>query len=132
MFQDILLAVDGSDHSVKAAEKAVELTGGNGLIEVVFVVDGSAPVDDDVNELKAGERKKIQRVEDVISQTALSYELVLLQGDPGPTLVDYANRRPYDCVVLGSRGLNTLKSMVLGSVSHKVASRVKWPVLIVK
>jgi isocitrate dehydrogenase len=38
----------------------------------------------------------------------------------------------FDLVVIGSRGLNTLQEMVLGSVSYKVAKRVKCPVLLVK
>ncbi|MBW9235102.1 universal stress protein, partial [Leptospira santarosai] len=33
---------------------------------------------------------------------------------------------------IGSRGLNTLQEMVLGSVSHKVAKRVHSPVLLIK
>jgi len=33
---------------------------------------------------------------------------------------------------VGSRGLNSLQEMVLGSVSHKIAKRVQCPVLIVK
>lgn len=37
-----------------------------------------------------------------------------------------------DIVVIGSRGLNTLQEMVLGSVSHKVMKRVHRPAMIVK
>ncbi|RCK13159.1 universal stress protein [Bacillus licheniformis] len=49
-----------------------------------------------------------------------------------PAIVSYANHHDVDIVIIGSRGLNTLQEMVLGSVSHKVAKRVKCPVLIVK
>ncbi|WP_445265744.1 universal stress protein [Solibacillus sp. FSL R5-0449] len=35
-------------------------------------------------------------------------------------------------VLVGSRGLNLLQEMVLGSVSHKVMKRVHCPALIVK
>lgn len=35
-------------------------------------------------------------------------------------------------VLVGSRGLNSVQEMVLGSVSHKIAKRVQCPVLIVK
>ena len=62
----------------------------------------------------------------------LSYKLKLLHGDPGPAIVDYANKENFDLVVIGSRGLNSLQEMVLGSVSHKVVKRVNCPVLIVK
>ncbi|MGX0513072.1 nucleotide-binding universal stress UspA family protein [Staphylococcus hominis] len=42
------------------------------------------------------------------------------------------NSGKYQAIVLGSRGLNSLQEMVLGSVSHKVAKRSKIPVIIVK
>ncbi|MGB8270820.1 MAG: universal stress protein, partial [Priestia megaterium] len=38
----------------------------------------------------------------------------------------------FNLVVIGSRGLNSLQEMVLGSVSHKVAKRVHCPVMIIK
>ena len=56
----------------------------------------------------------------------------MLHGEPGPTIVEYANKQSCDMVVIGSRGLNKLQEMVLGSVSHKVAKRVNCPVLISK
>ncbi|MUV37968.1 TRAP-T-associated universal stress protein TeaD [Lentibacillus sp. JNUCC-1] len=62
----------------------------------------------------------------------VTYDLTFLHGEPGPTIVKHANKNEYDVVIIGSRGLNTLQEMVLGSVSHKVAKRVDCPVLIVK
>ncbi|NGP44677.1 universal stress protein [Bacillaceae bacterium SIJ1] len=137
MLQDILLAADGSDHSVRAAEKVVEMTGGNGTVEVVYVIDSSSSKHDVLHhqsqeEIEQERRQRMKRVEDVFANTSLSVEVFFLHGEPGPTIVEFANRRPYDCVVIGSRGLNKLQSMVLGSVSHKVAKRVQWPVLIIK
>ena len=58
--------------------------------------------------------------------------MTILRGEPGPTIVDYANTKQVDLTIIGSRGLNGLQEMVLGSVSHKIAKRVKSPVLIVK
>jgi nucleotide-binding universal stress UspA family protein len=47
-------------------------------------------------------------------------------------IVDHANKKQVDLTIIGSRGLNGLQEMVLGSVSHKIAKRVKSPVMIVK
>jgi nucleotide-binding universal stress UspA family protein len=58
--------------------------------------------------------------------------LIVLCGEPGPEIVKYANEQKVDIVVIGSRGLNALQEMVLGSVSHKVMKRVNCPALIVK
>ena len=44
----------------------------------------------------------------------------------------FANENNVDLLVIGSRGLNSLQEMVLGSVSHKVIKRVNCPALVVK
>src|SRR5699024_12612610 len=74
----------------------------------------------------------IKSVEEIVSRSGVSYETTVLNGEPRHMLVDYANRNEVDLVVIGSRGLNVLQEMVLGSVSHKVAKRANCPVLIVK
>lgn len=71
-------------------------------------------------------------IENKLKQAAVPYQMTMQHGDPGPAIVSYANHHDVDIVIIGSRGLNTLQEMVLGSVSHKVAKRVKCPVLIVK
>ncbi|KIY22581.1 MULTISPECIES: universal stress protein [Mesobacillus] len=139
MFKRILLASDGSDHSVRAAKKAVDLArlNGDSEITVVYVVDGQTSKEDILHHadqtLVEGKRKaRLQPVTDMLEKENLSYKLEKLHGEPGPAIVDYANKNQFDVVVVGSRGLNGLQEMVLGSVSHKVAKRVKAPVLIVK
>ena len=56
----------------------------------------------------------------------------IAHGIPAEKVVEVANSGDYQAVILGSRGLNSLQEMVLGSVSHKVAKRSEIPVIIVK
>ncbi|OLO27063.1 universal stress protein [Alkalihalophilus pseudofirmus] len=139
MFQRILVAADGSEHSLRAAEKAIALVQGNeeAVIEIVYVVDGATSKADVLHNRGSFEiaNKRKERLKGIVEQLELAkvqYEIKTLHGEPGPTVVNYANEHDFDCVLLGSRGLNRLQSMVLGSVSHKVAKRVKSPVMIVK
>lgn len=139
MYKKILLAADGSEHSLRAANQAIKLAkcGSNSLIEVVYVVDSSKAKSEvlhnwnspDISNLR---KEKVREVEAKLKEADLSYEVKLLKGEPGPVIVDYANHHHFDIIVIGSRGLNTLQEMVLGSVSHKVAKRANGPVLIVK
>ena len=46
----------------------------------------------------------------------------VLGGDPAPAILDHAREVGADMIVLGSRGLGDLKGLVMGSVSHQVAS----------
>ena len=58
--------------------------------------------------------------------------MTLLKGAQGPEIMRYANEKEVDLVIIGSRGLNSLQEMVLGSLSHKAVKRVKCPTTIVK
>ncbi|MEH7247423.1 universal stress protein [Neobacillus niacini] len=139
MYKKILLAVDGSVHSLRAAKEAVKITSlcTDCTVEVVYVVDYSKSKDEVLHslgkeELEHSRRKKLLPIEEQLKSSNLTYQLKLLHGEPGPAIVDYANKEKFDLVIIGSRGLNSLQEMVLGSVSHKVVKRVKCPVLIVK
>lgn len=139
MYQKILLAADGSEHSIRTAERAAELAllQGNGEITIVYVIDGDQSKSDVLSEGDHGmiEQRRQQRlkpIEEILTNRNVPYQVNMRHGDPGPTIVKYANEQSFDIVIIGSRGLNTLQEMVLGSVSHKVAKRVKCPVMIVK
>lgn len=138
MFNRILLATDGSTNSVRSANHAIQLAQQfNGTIDVVYVVDGQTSKADVLHngnkfEIEQKRKNKVSFVNDQLGQSNIDYKVHILHGEPGPTIVEFANTNGVDCVVIGSRGLNNLQTMILGSVSHKVAKRVDCPVLIVK
>ena len=82
--------------------------------------------------LELERRAKLAPVERLIKEANIKVKITILKGTPGPEIVRYANEKYVDLVVIGSRGLNSLQEMVLGSVSHKVMKRVTCPALIVK
>ena len=139
MFKKILLAADGSSHSLRAAEKALELAKKNkaSKVDVLYVVDGNTSKQDVLHSwnsigVETKRREKMNLIEKKALKLEINYEIMIIRGEPGPTIVRFANKNEYDLVVIGSRGLNMMQEMVLGSVSHKVAKRVLCPVLIVK
>lgn len=134
-----MLAYDGSENALRAAEKAAfiaENTEG-AEITIVYVVDGASSKEDVLHYsskevINEKRKERLKKVEDYLSEKGISYSHEILHGEAAPTIVDYANSKDFDLVTVGSRGLNGLQEMVLGSVSHKVAKRVKAPVIIVK
>ena len=139
MYNHIVLAADGSENAVRAAKETIKIASLNKqcLVEIVYVADfekartevlhaGSTEV------LKLERRKKIQNVELLLKESEISYKVNILHGIPGPEIVKFANDNYVDLLVIGSRGLNSLQEMVLGSVSHKVIKRVQCPALVVK
>lgn len=138
LFKRILLAVDGSDHSVRAVKYAIELAEKfDGVIETVYVVDENTAKKDVLYaanklEIEAKRKEKIKPIRNLLEQSNVVFGTHVLHGEPGPCIVQFAEEREVDCVVIGSRGLNQVQSFLLGSVSHKVAKRTACPVLIVK
>jgi nucleotide-binding universal stress UspA family protein len=139
VYEHILLASDGSDNAVRAAKEAVKIASLNeqAFIEVVYVMDIDKSKYDVIHnhskeEADLERRKKNSKVLQYLNEAHIDYKTTVLRGQPGPEIVKYANENKVDIVVIGSRGLNALQEMVLGSVSHKVMKRVNCPALIVK
>lgn len=139
MYKNLVLATDGSAHSVRAALQAVGLARchEDSILHIVYVVDGDTSKSDVLRnwnslDIDGKRREKIRSVEETVKDSAVAYEVHILHGEPGPKIVEFANSKQVDIVVIGSRGLNALQEFVLGSVSHKVAKRAECPVLIVK
>ncbi|UQZ33454.1 universal stress protein [Paenibacillus sp. PK3_47] len=139
MYNRIVLAVDGSENSLRATKEAVKLVSlaPDCQIDVISVADMSKSKNEILHaqsreELELKRRQKLVPVEEILKQGNALYKLQILHGEPGPTIIEYANKEKVEMVIIGSRGLNALQEMVLGSVSHKVVKRVNCPVMVVK
>lgn len=53
-------------------------------------------------------------------------------GDPAERILEAIDAENVDCVIMGSRGMNDLKGLFMGSVSHKVANRAACTCISVK
>src|SRR5690625_2669789 len=131
MFKDILLASDGSEYAIRASEKAIYLAEINpeSKITILYVVDGATSKGDathvySASDLDKSRRAKLEITERKLKAAGVNYEIQILNGDPAVTIIEFANEEKVDLCVIGSRGLNRLQEMVLGSVSHQVAKRV--------
>ncbi|WP_416150410.1 universal stress protein [Salipaludibacillus sp. HK11] len=137
MFKNILLATDGSEHALRAAEKAIEVANCNSesIIHIVYAIENSkSDVLSNWNTAGAKEKReeKVKPTEEKMIAAGIQYKVEFLQGEPGPSIVAFADKHNFDVVIIGSRGLSGIQGLVLGSVSHKVAKRAHCAVLIIK
>lgn len=139
MYQHILLAVDGSENSIRAAKEATKLAAATdgSEVTVVYVSDYKEDQNEVIHDASAMEfdlarRKKIQPVTEMLDRQKVFYQVEVLHGIPGPSIVKMTQETPYDLVVIGSRGLSPIREVMLGSVSHKVVNHAECPVLVVK
>jgi nucleotide-binding universal stress UspA family protein len=135
----IVLATDGSKDSRAAAAYLKELPlPPSTTIRIIAVV--SLPVFAlDVASAPELKRSVLDRAQGVVedARTALAprgfaIETDVAMGDPRAEIVRQAEEWRADLVVLGARGLGTVKRFLLGSVSDAVARHARCPVLVVK
>ncbi len=138
----LLLPVDGSPSSRRAAEWVVRAAGDRGTARVLLL-NAQAPVmaweispyvtAEMVHQIheKAG-REAIGEARAVLDAAGVPCEEHLLVGEPAELIAKVAAQEAVDGVVMGTRGMGPVKSLVLGSVATKVIHLVDVPVTLVK
>ena len=147
MLNTILVAVDGSKHSMRALEFATELAKKfDAALSVVSIYRHYSALESTHSLVKS--RNEIVPPDIVLSQLAQDYvdeaverarelgaakvEGIVKRGQPSRTIVETAKEREADAIVMGSRGLGDIGAMLLGSVSHKVSSLAECTCITVK
>ncbi len=140
----VLLGVDGSFHSMYAAEElSVRRWPEDVMFRVVCAV--SAPVASPdllgMTELasqgskvaaKEHAERLVARVADVLRGRGYTVQPYVRNGDPRPVLVNEAEKWNADLLVVGSHGETRLKRLLLGSVAAYVASHAPCSVEIIR
>lgn len=139
MFERILLAVDGSDHAVRAAKIAADLARCmKSELRVVVAYDPIPPFLGEPN-LQSAINTRLKDAQEIVQNAVTAAGDVpgeihteLIEGNPAEAIIEVAKTRNIDVIVMGSRGLGRLAGLVLGSTSQKVVSHAPCPVLIVR
>lgn len=141
MFEKILLATDGSTHAERAADAAIHLVKELKNTSVTLLhVRADAPKRSDLMNAKFDVKSMLQEEANrIVFQTRQKFwaegiplKLEVALGDPPTEIVKYAEAEQYGLIIIGSRGLNRLNEVLLGSVSYQVAHEAKCPVMIVR
>lgn len=132
----IVVAYDGSQHSKKALETARALAERFGSkIYVVHVVDTAVLSLSDAFSSPSVVESLRQRGEKVLKEAlsaAPGAEAKLLEGDPAYEIAKFAKDVKADLIVVGSRGLSTIRKSLLGSVAGRLVQESDVSVLVVK
>lgn len=144
MFGSIVVGTDGSDTATQAVRQATELARAVGArIELVSAYE---PVSD------ARLREEIVVPEDLhwiinpredvvatleaaaaeVRAAGVEVEVFARQGDPADAILDVAEERGSDLIVLGNKGMTGAKRFLLGSVPNKVSHHAPCSVLIIR
>ena len=136
--ENLVVAYDGSEESLRAARSAVELSaafkGKLTFLHVVppIVLPGDAPW----TSLSQIEDAQLLAAETLLSglkrQLGVEAETLVRRGPPADTIVEVASALPDCLVVLGSKGKGAVKRLLVGSVADRVVHLSHGPVLIVR
>jgi nucleotide-binding universal stress UspA family protein len=131
----IVVGYDGSEAAKRALERATTLAAEDSRIVVVAAAESHARTGItegahlDPSEVERS-RRDLDDAQAYLSKRGIDAETIEAQGDPGDVIVDAA--KDADLAIVGSRGLNPLQRLLMGSVSSKVVHRVECDVLVVR
>jgi nucleotide-binding universal stress UspA family protein len=145
MFQTIVVGTDGSETAGEAVREAIELAKlCGGSIELVSAYEPvsnqrlreesrQAPEDlqwmvNPREDVEATLRDASERVE----EAGVKVHTYPREGDPADAILDVAEERNADLIVVGNKGMTGAKRFLLGSVPNKVSHHAPCSVLIIR
>jgi nucleotide-binding universal stress UspA family protein len=151
-FSKILVAIDGSEHSMKAADYAIDIAKDNkAQLIALAVLDitkigyaASAFIASPTHGLDELEQKRkeanewLDKVGKLIASQKANNNNIQFKSQieesmsVAGTIVDYAENQNIDLIVVGSRGRSGFKKLLLGSVASTIVTYATCPVLVIK
>ncbi len=134
----ILVPLDGSKNSFRGLDEAIYLARQcQATITGLYVVPISKPKTDEQisyveKNLLTYAAKFMQKAKKLSAQNGVLFEDKVVYGNEGSKIAKFAERKSFGLIVIGSRGMGSLKEIFLGSTSNYVLHKCKVPVLIVK
>ncbi|HUR86192.1 MAG TPA: universal stress protein [Solirubrobacteraceae bacterium] len=145
MFHSIVVGTDGSDTATQAVRQATELARSVGArIELVSAYEpvtderlhaASMHVPEDLHWMinpREDVEAMLAEAAREIREAGVEVEIFARQGDPADAILDVAEERGSDLVVVGNKGMTGAKRFLLGSVPNKVSHHAPCSVLIIR
>ena len=145
MFRSIVVGTDGSDTATQAVRQAIELARAVGArIELVSAYEpvSDARLREDSIQVPEDLQWIVNPREDVdatlaaaareVRTAGVAVEVFARQGDPADAILDVAEERGSDLIVVGNKGMTGAKRFLLGSVPNRVSHHAPCSVLIIR
>ena len=133
MHRHILIPTDGSELAEHAVTNGLSLAKSVGAKVTVIIVH-EAPVDATLSFLEQVEKHAVRvlnRAADAAKQAGVPCDTIQVEkGRPYQAIIATASDRGCDLIVMASHGRGGLSAVVLGSVTNKVLTHTKTPVLV--
>ena len=144
-FSKIMVAIDGSEHSLKAAEYALEIAKSFSAqlyaVTVTYVPESYHLKQEDVLNQSIEMRGSIEDAKTWLEKfnqesredsIQLKTELINSHRPVDYVILEYAEKNDIDLIVLITRGRSGFKKLLLGSIASSVVTYAHCPVMVVK
>ncbi len=127
-----LVAVDGSDNALRAVVHAASQAGAMNSV-ALHLVHVQPWLSKEAAEAELANRAlgATARARAALDDAGLPWRLHVALGEPAERIIHRAVRISASGIVIGSRGLNVVESMLFGSVAYKVMHLSPLPVMVV-
>jgi len=135
----ILVAIDGSEHSYLIVDKAIEYAKrSNATIILVYChrrfpsIIGQPYRDEEISTIISESEKLMAPFLQHIKKAEIAVEELLMEEPAGAVISDIARIEQCELIVMGSRGLTNLASLIVGSVTNRVLQTAPCSVMVVR
>jgi nucleotide-binding universal stress UspA family protein len=145
MFKSIVVGTDGSDTATQAVRQAVDLAHAVGAkLELVSAYEPvpAQRLQEERRDAPEDLQWAINPREDVdmtleaaaamAREAGVDVDIYPRQGDPADAILDVAEEREADLIVVGNKGMTGARRFLLGSVPNKVSHYAPCSVLIIR
>ena len=150
--KNLLVALDGSSTSEKAAEYAMQIAKGFGCkAYLVCIVEHSAYLtaanaiarnittnsavqayQEYQEQLRYAQDSILDPMAEKFRAAGIEVQTILGAGNPAQGIIEAATENEVDLIVIGSRGLSITQRLMIGSVSNAVMNKAKCNVCLIK
>lgn len=140
-----LIAFDGSENAMRAIDEIVDTMDASKLhvhllivcepVQINEVVFNEDPLLDMLSIKKAREEAGLALLTSAkarLESAGIPFDAHVRTGNPAEVITDFSREYHCDLIVMGTRGMGTIKNLLLGSVANKVIHLTEKPLLLVK
>jgi len=138
----ILIPMDGSDNAARAVDYVIKLVTQSKQMEI-HLITVRDPMDSlGVHRFWTDEQIRafnqgagdfaLQAGRKRLDEAGIPYTPKIVIGEIAQTITEYAKEQHCDMIVMGTRGMGTIGSLLMGSVATKVVHLASIPVTLVK
>ncbi len=136
----VMLPVDGSEYSMKAAQYALDVVCKSGECSVLLVhchrpfpsYLGEPTFQEMVNKTLEKANALMEPYRRLFQSREVDFTDLLLEEPVGKRIAEVAENKKIDMIIMGTRGKTDLEGLIVGSVTHQVLHLAHCPVLVVR